>query len=139
MNKPLSRDEIAAAALSRAQTGQSFANYAAIFEGFKARGIPETAILPRENVLTYNAWQAKGRQVRKGEKGVKVFTFVPVEDDDGTARKIAKTTTVFHITQTDDANLPRKRPAYDNRGRDYVRDPGEDAADRWNETHGDRY
>jgi hypothetical protein len=27
------------------------------------------------------------------------------------------------------------------RGRDaeYVRDPGEDAADRWNETHGDRY
>jgi len=22
---------------------------------------------------------------------------------------------------------------------DYVRDPGEDAADRWNETHGDRF
>lgn len=22
---------------------------------------------------------------------------------------------------------------------DFVRDPGEDAADRWNETHGDRY
>ena len=24
-------------------------------------------------------------------------------------------------------------------GADFVRDPGEDAADRWNETHGDRF
>jgi hypothetical protein len=26
-----------------------------------------------------------------------------------------------------------------NLRQDFVRDPGEDAADRWNETHGDRY
>jgi hypothetical protein len=102
MNKPLSRTELQAAALARATQGQSMANYAAIFTGFIAKGISEADILPRENVLTYNAWKAKGRQVRKGEKGVKVFTFIVVDDGDDNSHKMARATTVFHVSQTDE-------------------------------------
>ena len=78
-----------------------------------ARGIPEDQIIPRENVFTYQAWKALGRQVRRGEHGVKVCTFVPMElkdgkTDDGADKTVVKSrprmTTVFHITQTDDVN-----------------------------------
>ena len=94
-------------ALSKAVSGQSFANYTAIFEGFMARGIPEADIKPRENVFTYNAWLALGRQVRKGEHGVKCITFVDLdkEDKDTHEKKHFRrpwTTTVFHISQTDE-------------------------------------
>ncbi len=99
--------EIQSEALNRAQQGQSVANYAAIYEGFAAKGIAADQIAPRENVLTFHAWKALGRSVRKGEHGVKVFTFVPMTKKDATTgesvsigRK-ARTTTVFHISQTD--------------------------------------
>ena len=85
-------------ALTRAQTGHSMANYAQILHGFSARGI--TDIRPRENVLTYAAWQALGRQVRKGEKGVQVSTWI-VTEKDGERKTVHKMTTVFHITQTE--------------------------------------
>lgn len=95
-------------ALTRAVSGQSFTNYKDIFEGFLAKGIPETDIKPRENVFTYNAWRALGRQVRKGEHGVKCLTFVACEDKEA-SQKDGKThvyrrpwhTTVFHVSQTD--------------------------------------
>jgi antirestriction protein ArdC len=48
----------------------------AIFQGFAAKGIPEAEIKPRENVFTYQAWRALGRQVRRGEHSVKVVTFI---------------------------------------------------------------
>ena len=98
-------------ALTRAVTGQSLSNYPQIFRGFMSMGIDESNIKPRENIFTYQAWKALGRQVRKGEHGVKVCTFVPMElkdgkADDGTDKTIVKskprTTTVFHISQTDD-------------------------------------
>lgn len=63
-------------ALARARGSLSTSNYAAIFEGFAAMGIPEDDIKPRENVLTYHAWRALGRQVRKGEHGVRVITYI---------------------------------------------------------------
>ena len=108
-------------ALSRAANGQSLSNWPAIIHGFMAKGIPEADIRPRENVFTYHAWRALGRQVRRGEHGVRVITFVSVaekdskEDVDGVAtndvdgtnqpRKGAYrrpwTATVFHISQTD--------------------------------------
>lgn len=159
MNKPLNKEELRAEALSRARNGTSFANYPAIVEGFRAKGIPEHDIEPRVNVFTYNAWLAKGRQVRKGEKGVKIFTWIVVGDqDDENGRKVMKATTVFHVSQTDDRDanprgqvsyrdgidpktghgktcncydcVPPKKPV-----RDYVRDPGEDAADAWSNSH----
>ena len=88
-----------AEALQRATTNQSFANYPAIIEGFAARGIPPEQIRPRENVFTFNAWRQLSRTVKKGEKGVQITTWIPVEKD-GEKFVRPKLTTVFHITQT---------------------------------------
>lgn len=117
-----SKQEIQAEALSRAVGGQSLANWPTILAGFTAKGIPESDIRPRENVFTYNAWRALGRQVRRGEHGVKVVTFVssarpgngscPNSDGDteATATPVKRsdgrrpwTATVFHVSQTDPA------------------------------------
>jgi hypothetical protein len=110
------RQEMQQEALGRAVGGQSLSNWPAIIHGFIAKGIPETEIKPRENVLTYHAWRALGRQVRRGEHGVKVVTFVAIdhdneptdsEDGDGkpTQRKARGrrpwSATVFHISQTE--------------------------------------
>jgi antirestriction protein ArdC len=88
-------------------------NYPAIFTGFMAKGIPEADIRPRDNVFTYEAWRALGRQVRKGEHGVKVCTFIEcgkVEVDDKTGKETQPyrrpwTTTVFHLSQTEPATV----------------------------------
>src|SRR5271168_4677076 len=97
-------------ALTRAVSGQSLTNFPAIYQGFAAKGIPESEIKPRENVFTFDAWKALGRYVRKGEHGVKVVTFIESRgkeiDQDTGERKIIRrpwTTTVFHISQTDPA------------------------------------
>ena len=84
-------------ALKRATTNASTANFQAIFEGFAEKGIKAYDILPRENVLTFQAWKAKGRSVQKGEKGVKVLTWIKNEK---TGKMFPKTTTVFHVSQT---------------------------------------
>ena len=103
------REAMQSEALSRAQNGQSFGNWPAILSGFMAKGIDEAEILPRENVFTYNAWKAAGRQVRRGEHGVKIVTYVPMEREktaaDGTVKietgSRPRAATVFHVTQTD--------------------------------------
>ena len=86
----------------------SFLNYGAIYEGFAEKGLPESDIEPRVNVLTYLAWRAVGRQVRKGEHGVQVLTWISLPDtlDEETGEIIKggqrpKTATVFHVSQTD--------------------------------------
>jgi len=99
-------------ALGRAIGGPSCSNWAPIFAGFTAKGISESEIKPRENVFTYHAWRALGRQVRRGEHGVKVTTFVPMTkktgdldpatgDEKVSIGKRAWTATVFHVSQTD--------------------------------------
>ena len=103
-------NERQAEALGRALHGQSWSNFPAIIQGFKARGIPEDQISPRENVFTYQAWKALGRQVRKGEHGVKVVTFIKRDkktEDIKTGEvklqtySMPRTVSVFHISQTD--------------------------------------
>jgi antirestriction protein ArdC len=95
-------------ALSRATTGQSMSNYPTIYGGFMEKGIPESEIKPRENVFTYNAWRALGRQVRRGEHGVKVLTFIDCQKRDEETGQLKErfrrpaSTTVFHISQTDE-------------------------------------
>ena len=101
------RTEERAAAYVRAVSGESFANYPDIINGFMERGIPADQISPRENVFTYDAWQHKGRQVRRGEKAVKILTFKPVtkrdkETGETESFKIPWTAYVFHISQTDE-------------------------------------
>lgn len=99
--------ELAQDALNRATQGQSVANYAAIYHGFAEKGIAADQIIPRQNVLTFHAWRALGRTVKKGEHGVKVFTFVPMTKKDAATGesvsigKKARNTTVFHISQTE--------------------------------------
>lgn len=101
-------------ALTRATTFQSLTNYPTIYQGFMDKGIPEAEIQPRVNVFTYEAWRALGRQVRKGEHGVRVVTFAdcerPSEDpndlnEDGTVKtrhyRRPWSTVVFHVSQTD--------------------------------------
>ena len=112
------RDQIQQEALSRAVGGQALTNWPAILAGFMAKGIPEHEIRPRENVFTYHAWRALGRQVRRGEHGVKVVTFVTTKGKDDTdaadnndadgadkpkRRGLRRpwTATVFHVSQTD--------------------------------------
>lgn len=104
----MKRDDIEREALTKAVTGQSLVNYPAIIAGFTAKGIPESEILPRENVLTFHAWKALGRSVRKGEHGVKVITRIAcsreIETTEGrqtVGYTRPWTTTVFHISQTD--------------------------------------
>ncbi|MCC7376983.1 MAG: hypothetical protein IT581_20150 [Verrucomicrobiales bacterium] len=96
-------------ARQRAQTGQSMANFGAIIEAFTARGIPAEEIRPRENVFTYQVWRQMGRQVRKGEKGVRITTFIPtvrIDHVGGESREVVTGrrpwfATVFHESQTD--------------------------------------
>ena len=98
----------AAEALQRAVSSDSVSNYPAIYSGFLEKGIPESEILPRENVFTYHAWRAKGRQVKRGEHGVRVVTYIEtaekrdLETGEITrkASKFPKGTTVFHVSQT---------------------------------------
>ena len=115
MPATIDRKQMQQEALSRAVSGQTLSNWPAIIAGFTAKGIPEGDIHPRENVFTYNAWRALGRQVRRGEHGVKVTTFIPVRDKespvkahgadglDGPRHRTSRpwTATVFHVSQTD--------------------------------------
>lgn len=97
-------------ALSNARNNGSFSNYPTIFEGFMDKGIPEAEIEPRVNIFTFHAWKALGRQVMKGQHGVKILTYVPMtkksedpDEPDSTFRR-PKSTTVFHVSQTEVIN-----------------------------------
>ena len=101
-----------AAALNRATNGQSMANYTTIFHGFMAMGIDEADIRPRENVFTWGAWKAKGRQPKYGERknAVTVHTrrplFGKIEQRDGSKKNgmigtAATTAKVYHESQTE--------------------------------------
>ena len=119
MNHKSRREQIAQEALDRALSGVVLSNYPAIIEGFTRKGIPESEILPRENVFTYHAWRALGRQVRRGEHGVKVVTVITTERKTGEIDAVTGTAkieydrrpwtaTVFHISQTDPVSQERK-------------------------------
>ena len=69
--------ETPAEALARIQNGFS-KNDALVVALFAARGIDPADVEPRVNVLTYRAWQAKGRQVCRGEQSVRISTYIPV-------------------------------------------------------------
>jgi hypothetical protein len=103
------RERIQDEALARATRNKSWANYPAIFEGFTAKGIPEGEIEPRVNVFTFHAWKALGRYVRRGEHGVKVTTWIKIDEkrDERTGEVVResgrrpKTAVVFHVSQTE--------------------------------------
>ncbi len=101
MNKSQMQHE----ALSRARGNESVANFPAIFQGFAEKGIAEDDIEPRVNVLTFQAWRALGRTVKRGERGVHILTWIACEKKDDAGEVIdtfkrPKSATVFHISQT---------------------------------------
>ncbi|WP_258086583.1 DUF3560 domain-containing protein [Xenorhabdus bovienii] len=107
----MTKHELAMEALNRAESNHSEANYDAIFAGFMEMEISEEDIEPRVNVFTFRAWKAKGRVVKKGEKGVKVITYILVdkkeENSEETKKvKVKRQTTVFHISQTKPLDEP---------------------------------
>lgn len=105
MTAKIDRQQMQQEALERARNGASMANFAAIYEGFARKGIAVSDIHPRQNVLTFNAWKAIGRYVRKGEKGVKVVTYIETTDKEtGEKKRRPWSTTVFHVSQTEAAN-----------------------------------
>lgn len=115
-------------ALDRAENGASERNYDALFAGFEALGISPDIVIPRENVFTYRAWQALGRQVKKGAKGVQLpEVFIPVtkkdEDHPNSEKKKQrfmrmKSPFVFHSSQTE--------PMADWTGKVWVDQAGDD-------------
>jgi len=100
-------------ALGRAQGGASARNDALIILGFMAIGINDAQ--PRIDCFTYNAWQAKGRQVKrrpgnveKGKYGVSIPVWIPIAGKTdpetgkpGEKKLRPKSATVFHISQTE--------------------------------------
>ena len=87
-------------ALDRATSGQSTANYDAILSEFAERGIHDAE--PRQNVFTYAAWQKLGRQVQKGQHGVKINTWILCRKKGSEETyKRPKSVAVFHISQTE--------------------------------------
>ena len=106
-NSQKPKAELQQKALENAVSGESLANYQAIFDGFAAMGIDMADVEPRVNVFTFNAWKALGRVVKKGQHGVKIVTVVPCtkkdrETGDEVPVKKVKTTTVFHVSQTEE-------------------------------------
>lgn len=95
-------------ALDRARHCRGRENIARVYSAFLERGIPESDILPGENVLTFRAWKALGRFVSKGQHGVRLLTYVERDkkverDGKETTERVTfpKSTHVFHISQTE--------------------------------------
>ena len=104
----MSSIEMQQEALHRAKSGQSILNEAIVIGEFIARGIPQDQIAPRDNCLTFHAWKALGRSVKKGEHGVRIVTWIPTRDKDEEGRETSgklrpKTAFVFHVSQTQES------------------------------------
>ena len=119
------------AALARIEAGFS-ANDEAVIAAFADAGIDPADIEPRHNVLTFNAWKAKGRRVAKGATSIRVTVWIPAgqDSDDPQAAAVESTgegqansdgkrkrlrpvvARLFHESQTVAADAPAgSRPA----------------------------
>jgi hypothetical protein len=123
MATAVSDRETPAEALARIQSGFS-KNDELVICAFAEAGVDPDEIEPRENVLTFNAWRAKGRKVAKGATSVRVQTWIPCRDKDGDdgaregevstrRRKMRpKIAFLFHMSQTIAVDAPEgTRPA----------------------------
>ena len=89
-------------ALRRAENSRSLGNIGTVYAALAAAGLTGTHGI---DVLTFAAWRAKGRCVRKGEKALCFLaTIIPTskQTDDGVqAGKLMRRVAVFHFSQTD--------------------------------------
>lgn len=79
-----------ASALARARNGNPCANDTRVLAAFVARGLPVKDVNPRVNVLTYRAWRALGRQVAKGEHGVRLTTWLSTPEERDKSGKVTR-------------------------------------------------
>lgn len=88
----------------KAKSNMNIYNDLLVIESLAAKGIPANEISPRDNVFTYNAWLSLGRQVKKGQHGVKIPVIMKKEHTTEHGQKemkqFWKNVTVFHISQT---------------------------------------
>ena len=102
--------------------GEPAPNFLQVLTECAARGYSEP--IPGENVLTFNAWKALGRRVKKGEKGIQIHVIVEREATEAeqmphsdlgmlaafngikqTTVKKTVTSYVFHICQTEPVEI----------------------------------
>ena len=112
------------AGVSQITDGEEFRRYlqtAAKFHRYSANNCL-LILMQREDatrVAGYRAWQSMGRQVRKGEKGIKILAPIARKvEDEKTGEEVRtlcgfKTSTVFDISQTDGEELPEAPTAED--------------------------
>ena len=81
MAKRRKTTEDPATALARIQSMQFGPNDVAVIVAFSECGIDPENIDPRHNVLTFNAWKAKGRRVGKGAISQRVTVWIPTGKD----------------------------------------------------------
>jgi len=100
------------AAFRRGQRFQAGSNDLPVIMEFQSRGLNPADVItfgPAQNVRTYRAWRALGRQVRKGEKSVRCTVWAHREKKgakpraDGTIPETSfpVIACVFHVSQTD--------------------------------------
>jgi N-terminal domain of anti-restriction factor ArdC len=100
----VTKEQIYSEALQRASNPTSVFNIEIVLASAEARGIADAK--PRENVLTFNAWKAKGRVVKKGEKALCMLATMHRREVRDTSTGEVQTQTmagkaaVFHISQT---------------------------------------
>ena len=103
--------------VERITSGEEFARYlrfSARFHGYSARNC--LLILAQRpgasRVAGYRRWQEMGRQVRRGEEGIKILAPISrTVEDEGTGEKVRalvgfKVASVFDVSQTDGEPLP---------------------------------
>lgn len=110
------RAEMDYEALLRGTRFEPRGNDVAVMAEFSRRGIALDDIQtfgPAQNVRTYRAWRALGRQVQRGERGVRITVYGQAEPgpevridatgavcEPAAPRRFACSAHVFHITQT---------------------------------------
>ncbi len=104
--------------VSRILDGEEFRRYLSIAAKFHRYSANNCLLILMQRpdatrVAGYRKWQQLGRQVRKGEKGIKILAPISrtVAEDEETGEKVRalvgfKTATVFDISQTDGEELP---------------------------------
>ena len=101
------------AALLNSESYQQYLATAAKFTKYSAGNILLIQLQRPEatRVAGFKAWQKLGRQVRKGERAIRIFApmvYRARDDEDEETRRVAgfRSAAVFDISQTDGAELP---------------------------------
>ena len=104
--------------VSRILDGEEFKRYLSVAARFHRYSANNCLLILMQRpdatrVSGYRSWQQLGRQVRKGEKGIKILAPISrtVAEDEETGEKVRalvgfKTATVFDVSQTDGEELP---------------------------------